>query len=152
MLLTLQDPPPTPAVYADNPKSFSKAFVKMVASCLQKDPSKRPSAKELLKHKFFKSAKDSEYIKGTLLSAITRPKWLDSPEERIERPQDQENEVECVFDIDELEALKDLEEQEKPEDEVKGRFQVSHVSAADPSNAPEPEKKGRFVVHHDSVQ
>lgn len=42
----------------------------MIASCLVKDPSKRPSAKKLLKHPFFKQARSSDYILRTLLEGL----------------------------------------------------------------------------------
>ncbi|CAJ1948114.1 unnamed protein product [Sphenostylis stenocarpa] len=38
-----------------NGKKFSKAFKDMVASCLDQDPSKRPTVISCLKHPFFKS-------------------------------------------------------------------------------------------------
>lgn len=41
MILTLQEEPPTPEVYQDNQKRFSRSFRSMVAACLKKDPSKR---------------------------------------------------------------------------------------------------------------
>lgn len=39
----------------------------MITECLQKDPTKRPTANELLKHPFFKKSKDKKYLAGTLL-------------------------------------------------------------------------------------
>lgn len=42
----------------------------MIASCLVKDPSKRPSAQKLLKHSFFKKARSNEYIARTLLEGL----------------------------------------------------------------------------------
>ncbi|KAI8597672.1 kinase-like domain-containing protein [Dissophora ornata] len=42
--------------------NYSKAFKEFVAACLQKDPALRPSAKELSKHRFIRSAKKSSYL------------------------------------------------------------------------------------------
>lgn len=42
----------------------------MIASCLVKDPTKRPSAKKLLKHTFFKQARSQEYIARKLLEGL----------------------------------------------------------------------------------
>lgn len=42
----------------------------MIASCLVKDPLKRPSAKKLLKHSFFKQARSNDYILRTLLEGL----------------------------------------------------------------------------------
>ncbi|CAL5364550.1 unnamed protein product [Camellia sinensis] len=49
---------------------YGESFKKMIASCLVKDPSKRPSAKKLLKHSFFKQARSNDYILRTLLEGL----------------------------------------------------------------------------------
>ena len=59
-MLTLQNDPPTLETATDDQdqyRAYSKLFRKMVAECLRKEPDKRPSAKTLLKHEFFRKAK-----------------------------------------------------------------------------------------------
>lgn len=54
LMTVMRDDPPT---LEDNPelgKSFSKLFKDLIAKCLQKDATSRPSAEQLLSHKFFK--------------------------------------------------------------------------------------------------
>lgn len=53
----------------ENAKSngFSLMFCDFVQQCLNKDPQKRPSASDLLKHKFILQAKDSNYIALNLM-------------------------------------------------------------------------------------
>ncbi|XP_052181634.1 serine/threonine-protein kinase BLUS1-like isoform X1 [Diospyros lotus] len=68
LLMTLQNAPPGLDYERDG--KFSKSFKQMIASCLVKDPSKRPSAKKLLKHSFFKQARSNDYIARTLLEGL----------------------------------------------------------------------------------
>ncbi|PPR92517.1 hypothetical protein GOBAR_AA28151 [Gossypium barbadense] len=51
-------------------KKFSKAFKDMVASCLDQDPSKRPSTDKLLRHPFFKSSKGSDFLVKHVLHGL----------------------------------------------------------------------------------
>ncbi|KAF8722220.1 hypothetical protein HU200_022528 [Digitaria exilis] len=57
LLMTLQNAPP--GLDYERDKRFSKSFKEMVAMCLVKDQTKRPTAEKLLKHSFFKNAKAS---------------------------------------------------------------------------------------------
>ncbi|KMT03784.1 hypothetical protein BVRB_8g189300 isoform A [Beta vulgaris subsp. vulgaris] len=68
LLMTLQNAPPSLDYERD--KKFSKSFKQMIASCLVKDPLKRPSVKKLIKHSFFKQARSNDYIVRTLLDGL----------------------------------------------------------------------------------
>ncbi|CAN0862630.1 Serine/threonine-protein kinase fray2 [Linum grandiflorum] len=68
LLMTLQNAPP--GLDYERDKKFSKSFKQMIASCLVKDPSKRPTAKRLLKHSFFKQARSSDYLSRTILEGL----------------------------------------------------------------------------------
>ncbi|CAD6925478.1 unnamed protein product [Tilletia controversa] len=62
--------------------SFSKPFREFVSLCLQRDPANRPPAKELLKHRFIRSAKKSSYL-TELIERLER--WRQDGGERIEQ-------------------------------------------------------------------
>ncbi|KAF3456847.1 hypothetical protein FNV43_RR01501 [Rhamnella rubrinervis] len=51
-------------------KKFSKSFKDMVASCLDQDPSKRPTAEKLLKHSFFKNCKGTDFLVKNVLQGL----------------------------------------------------------------------------------
>ncbi|XP_008677304.1 uncharacterized isoform X2 [Zea mays] len=72
LLMTLQNAPP--GLDYERDKRFSKSFKEMVAMCLVKDQTKRPTAEKLLKHSFFKNAKPPELTIKSILSGLP-PLW-----------------------------------------------------------------------------
>ncbi|KAG6719955.1 hypothetical protein I3842_03G033600 [Carya illinoinensis] len=68
LLMTLQNAPP--GLDYERDKRFSKSFKEMVATCLVKDPKKRPTAEKLLKHPFFKQARANEYLARGILDGL----------------------------------------------------------------------------------
>jgi len=53
--------------------NFSKSFKEFVSLCLNKDPEERPTAKELLKHRFIKSGKKTQVLTELI---ERRQRWL----------------------------------------------------------------------------
>ena len=49
---------------------FFQSFKELVATCLVKDPKKRPSSEKLLKHSFFKHARSNDYLAKTILDGL----------------------------------------------------------------------------------
>lgn len=68
LLMTLQNAPP--GLDYERDKKFSKSFKEMVATCLVKDPKKRPTSEKLLKHHFFKHARSNEYLARAILDGL----------------------------------------------------------------------------------
>ncbi|XP_040986745.1 serine/threonine-protein kinase BLUS1-like isoform X2 [Juglans microcarpa x Juglans regia] len=72
LLMTIQNAPP--GLDYDRDKRFSKSFKEMVAMCLVKDQTKRPTADKLLKHSFFKNVKPPELSVKKLFADLP-PLW-----------------------------------------------------------------------------
>lgn len=70
LMMTLNNPPPTLDQSPDSKKHFSKAMRDIVAKCLMKAPSERPTAAQLLEHKFFKTAHDAHYLHRHVLEGL----------------------------------------------------------------------------------
>ncbi|KAF6766244.1 kinase-like domain-containing protein [Ephemerocybe angulata] len=69
LLRTLQEEPPTLNRQGGTYK-YTRAFKDMVDSCLVKDPSKRPTAEQLLQTPFFRSAKKKSYLVNAILKDL----------------------------------------------------------------------------------
>uniref|UniRef100_A0A0A9WPU9 STE20/SPS1-related proline-alanine-rich protein kinase n=1 Tax=Lygus hesperus TaxID=30085 RepID=A0A0A9WPU9_LYGHE len=72
MIATMDSDPPAPESYS-NParcKELSKEFRKFVAKILQKDPSKRPTALELLNDPFIRRAPKPEYLQDNVIRVL----------------------------------------------------------------------------------
>ncbi|KAK9865469.1 hypothetical protein WJX84_005454 [Apatococcus fuscideae] len=67
LLMTIQNPPPQ---LESDKKHFSKNMRDIVAKCLIKDPTRRPTAAQLLDHKFFKTAHEGSYLVRNLLNNL----------------------------------------------------------------------------------
>ncbi|OIR57396.1 MAG: STE/STE20/YSK protein kinase [Amphiamblys sp. WSBS2006] len=52
------------------PAIFGKSFLDLVALCLERDPSKRPSAEALLKHRFFRHTRGPEHLVKSIVRLI----------------------------------------------------------------------------------
>ncbi|KAG0237931.1 hypothetical protein BGW42_008031 [Actinomortierella wolfii] len=66
LMLTLSNDPPT--LDRESTKHrYSKLLKEMIDTCLQKDPSRRPTAEKLLSHSFFKQAKKKSYLVSGIL-------------------------------------------------------------------------------------
>eukprot|EP00210_Caulerpa_lentillifera_P000648 g626.t1 len=69
LLMTIHEPPPQlEPVFGQ--RQFSKHMRALVTNCLQKDPSKRPTASQILESKFFKGIPEPKYLVSQLLSNL----------------------------------------------------------------------------------
>ncbi|KAF0906090.1 hypothetical protein E2562_009093 [Oryza meyeriana var. granulata] len=119
-LLTLQHAPPS--LHNTKDKKFSKSFKQMIATCLIKDPSKRPTAQHLLELPFFKKVKFEDNILKCMLNKLpslgdrmlsikeneaklqAEKKPLDKSKEKASQDEYMRGVSEWNFDIEELKA------------------------------------------------
>lgn len=124
LLMTLQNAPP--GLDYERDKKFSRNFKQMIAMCLVKDPSKRPSAKKLLKQPFFKQARSSDFITRKLLeglpglgaryqalkekdeSLMAQKKMSDGKKEEISQDEYKRGISSWTFDMDDLRSQASL--------------------------------------------
>jgi len=164
MLLTLQEPPPGPEVYEDNPKKISKHFRDLVTKCMKKEPAKRPTAEKLLEHKFFKLAKDNKYVIDHLLNLVPRPKWasstLSEPLQRVRDNVEEEEQSRGIsgaweFNDGEFKDLQAKLAEERASGtlhfEQKGRFEVTDQGDDDDLEDPDPEEFASSAVPSNSA-
>jgi len=102
-LMTLQHAPPS--LHNTKEKKFTDSFKSMIATCLIKDPTKRPSAKKLLKHPFFRKAKSEHNAVKCMINK------LPSLAERMQTIK--ENEAKLQADKKPHDKCKEAESQEE---------------------------------------
>ncbi|KAL5726773.1 non-specific serine/threonine protein kinase [Ranunculus cassubicifolius] len=90
--------------FVGTPCCCNQSFKEMVAMCLVKDQTKRPTAEKLLKHSFFKNAKAPELSVKSLLTGLP-PLW-----ERVKQLQSEYKRGVSAwnFDVDDLKAQASL--------------------------------------------
>lgn len=128
-----------------NRSNFSSSFFDFVNSCIKVNPSKRPSAEQLLQHKFIKNAQNQNYLKVMLTSLILplnqqQDRFLDQEinhEEKEENKQESKKEVEFDFLIDLQENIENSNNISKQDDvNLKLRYKkIGRVTLAGPENA-----------------
>jgi len=143
LFLIPKNPPPELAA------TFSKPFREFVAECLQKDSDKRPSATELLKHKFIQKAK-----KNSLLVELVqnREKWSATQNPIVEQTEDDEKDK-AVF-LPEWNFGDEDDEKETPAEssapvDIPPPADVPPPAAAE---APAPAKKEHRHHHRDDKE
>ncbi|XP_042021588.1 STE20/SPS1-related proline-alanine-rich protein kinase-like isoform X2 [Salvia splendens] len=161
LLMTIQNAPP--GLDYDRDKRFSKSFKEMVAMCLVKDQTKRPTAEKLSKHSFFKNAKPPELIVKKLFvdlpplwkrvkdlqikdaAQLALKKMPSAEQEAISQSEYQRGVSAWNFDVEDLKfqasLLQDEDEiKEIQEEEDSIKFNMNQKSASD--SVPKP------VVHN----
>ncbi|KAI7746856.1 hypothetical protein M8C21_016313, partial [Ambrosia artemisiifolia] len=163
LLMTLQNAPP--GLDYERDKKFSKSFKQMIASCLVKDPSKRPSAKKLLKHPFFKQAKSNEFIARKLLEGLpaigdrlealkkkeedmlVQKKIPDGKKEEISQNEYKRG-ISCWnFDLEDIKAQASLDEESVSDKDHLGNLNILNGIGASGSGLPPTDSGSAPIVN-----
>eukprot|EP01115_Flamella_aegyptia_P004685 TRINITY_DN20014_c0_g1_i1.p1 TRINITY_DN20014_c0_g1~~TRINITY_DN20014_c0_g1_i1.p1 ORF type:complete len:446 (+),score=192.77 TRINITY_DN20014_c0_g1_i1:122-1459(+) len=112
--------------------NFSKPFKEFVSLCLNKDPDERPTAKELLKHKFIKNAKKTSLLVDLI---ERRQRWLqvvgpqqdDDSDDDKDKNKNDENGEEDSWIFDTIKDKKREPPKQQVEEEAPAPRQVQQV-------------------------
>ena len=147
--LTLSNNPPTLNRHGPHNK-YSKSFKEMIDMCLQRDPTKRPTAEALLKHSFFKQAKKKNYLVNTILFQSMSPKAPMKIEEPAKPQESKETTETWDFSDDDVPSRKNSKDSTKPQGDAipPNSEEVEQQPKSDEKRKSEETKirKGRFSV------
>jgi len=137
LFLIPKNPPP------ELSSTFTKPFREFVAECLQKDSDKRPSATELLKHKFIQKAK-----KNSLLVDLVQnhEKWVATQNPIVEQTEDDEKDK-AVF-LPEWKFDDDDEEETSSSTTVPPPDDIPPPAVEPPAAEPAAEAPAKKEHHH----
>jgi len=121
LFLIPKNPPP------ELSSTFSKPFRDFVAECLQKDSDKRPTATELLKHKFIQKAKKNSLLVDLVQN---REKWSATQNPIVEQTEEDEKDK-AVF-------LPEWKFDDDDEEETSTSTAPAPAAAAAPVDIPPP--------------
>ncbi|KAK9830786.1 hypothetical protein WJX74_007073 [Apatococcus lobatus] len=85
ILTTVHDE--APVLPNKNGRRYSDALQDLIGKCLSKDPQERPPAAELLRHRFWKIARDADYLQKNVLqpAAASNGGQPDKPQKFLDR-------------------------------------------------------------------
>ncbi|KAG0026192.1 hypothetical protein BGZ81_006564 [Podila clonocystis] len=145
LMLTLSNDPPT--LDRETTKHrYSKIFKEMIDMCLQKDPSRRPTADKLLSHPFFKLAKKKSYLVSGLLHSLP-PLEQRPPKKPVQKLEIPEKGVSWDFDGGDADPMHDPEGEEVrrprtvtfgPSSNSTSTTSAESTPASAPASAPAP--------------
>ena len=132
LFLIPKNPPP------ELSSTFSKPFRDFVADCLQKDADKRPTATELLKHKFIQKAKKNSLLKELVANRV---KWSATQGPVVAQPEDEEKDKavflpEWKFDDDD--ETEGTDESATPAPAAAAAAPAAAAAAAETADIPPP--------------